>query len=221
MAFKTFEALVQDAISALGEVEGTSVQTYSEPRVEVALNHIFEFAFRKVWWPQYMTWYEKALDGTLGVLTTDFSPAVVDIRDIRAIIPENEEKSLPRLPPFKNPFNTTGTTVRYWEGLNNTSQFFDGRLLQFWPKTATGNIKIHARNMPTVTNSTTLYIDEKLLVNGTAWTILEDEDINPNAAALRERLFNEAFADIIKQYGEHPEETGYIASADYRTQWQV
>lgn len=220
MAYKTKTQLVQDIIASIGEVEGTSVQTYAEPRVDVMLEQIFGIAFRKHWWPQYMVWYERTLDGTLGLVTSNIN-TILDIRDIRVIIPAGQEKAIPQLPPFKNPFNITGTRPRYFESLPVTNASFANKLVQIWPKTATGDIKIHARLYPTITADTVLYLDDKLLVNGAAWLILDDEDINPNAATNRERLFNEIFANIMKDYGELPIEYSACPNDSYMTNWQI
>ena len=220
MSYKTKVQLIQDVIASIGEVEGTSVQTYAEPRVSVALDQIFTIAFRKAWWPQYTKWFELTLDGTLGIVTTNISQ-IKDIRDVRCIIPSGQERALPILPPFTNPFNITGSKPRYFEALDSTHASFANRLIQFWPKTATGGVKIHARAMPTIVNATTLYLDDIMLVNGAAWLILDDEDINPNAAANRERLFNEVFANIMKAYSDLPIENTQGDFGSYLSGWQA
>lgn len=218
----TFATLVQRAIKVIGEVDGTSVQTYSQPRVEEALRQIFDLAFRKSWWDQYCFWYEVALDGTLGLISTDSLTSVKDFRDVKAIIPENQDRALPRLPYGVNPFNLTGSTVMYYEPLINSHPSFAGRMFQFWPKTAVGNLKIRARILPTLVDETIMYLDTNMLVNGAAWMILEDEDINPNAAQLRKTLFNEFFESIQKNEADQPIEN-INSSGDRRflTEWQA
>jgi hypothetical protein len=215
----TFSETTQEIIKSIGEVEGTSVQTYSEPRVEAALTQIFGMCFRKYWWPQYMTWSQRTLDGTLGILTANISD-IRELRDIRTIIPDGREKGIPQLPFGRNPFNLTGTTPLYYESLDSTHASFATRLLQFWPKSATGDVFIHARLFPTIINSTELYLDQKMLINGSAWIILEDEDINPNAAQLRKDLFEENFAAIMKEYSEQPiENSGVNTNERFMSEW--
>ena len=219
---QTFAQLTQRVIHAVGEVPGTSVQTYSEPRVMEALTQVFDVVFRKFWWPQYMRWFELTLDGTLGIVTDNsFGTSVVDIRDIKAVIPEDNEKGIPQLPDQANPFNLSGTTPLYYESLDTASSYYATRLLQFWPKTATGGVKIHARLKPTVVDSLVNYLDDNLIVFGATWVILEAEDINPNAAKLAQRMFNESFVDIMKQFADQPIEnpvTGYPSSR-YLSEW--
>lgn len=207
----TFAETVQEIIKSIGEVEGTSVQTYSEPRVSAALEQTFEMCFRKYWWPQYTKWLQRTLDGTLGILTTNISE-IKDLRDIRVIIPDGQERGITQLPHGRNPFNITGTKPVYYESLDSTHGSFATRRLQFWPKTATGDVFIHARLMPTVIDSTELFLDQKMLINGSAWIILEDEDINPNAAQLRKDLFEENFSAIMKEYSDQPIENASIST---------
>jgi len=221
MAHQTFSDLVQDVISAVGEVEGTSVQTYSQPRVEKALRMLFNLVFRKAWWPQYMRWDNLILDGTLGVVTTNELAAVKDFRDFRTIMPEGQNKPIPRLPYGKNPYEISGTKPLYFESLPITDSLYTNRKLQFWPKAATGNVVIHSRLEPTIVDTTTLYIDEDILVNGAAWVILEDEDINPNAAQLKKDMFEEFYTNAIKSLSDMPiENPGVGISSDYLTEWQ-
>jgi hypothetical protein len=221
MPYSTFEDLVQEVVSAVGEVEGTSVQTYSQPRVEKALRMLFSLVFRKAWWPQYCRWNELTLDGTLGVVTTNELADVKDFRDFRVIIPAGQNKPIPKLPYGKNPFEISGTKPLYFESLPVTDSLYTNRKLQFWPKTAIGGVVTHARLDPTIVNGTTLYIDENILINGAAWVILEDEDINPNAAQLKKELFEEFYTAAIKSLSDMPMEnpSGGISS-DYLSEWQ-
>ncbi|MCI0557534.1 MAG: hypothetical protein MN733_03485 [Nitrososphaera sp.] len=214
----TLTQITQRVIQSIGEVEGTSVQTYSEPRVEEAIIQTFELVFRKYWWPQYCKWFQRTLDGTLGIVTASLSE-IKDFRDIRVVIPDGEEKGIPQLPWGKNPFNLTGTKPRYYEALDSSNANFTRRL-QFWPKTATGDVFIYARLLPTIIAETELYLDDKLLINGAAWIILEDEDINPNAAQLRKDLFEENFAAIMKELGQQPiENPNRDSSQRYLSEW--
>lgn len=219
MSYKTKEELIQDVIKLIGEVEGTSVQTYSEPRVSIALDHIFEVAFRKFWWPQYMRWIEATLDGTLGIVTTDLTAILKDIRDLRCIIPADQERALPLLPLFSNPFNMTGTKPRFFEALGVNDANFVSRTFRVWPMTAEGDVKLHVRTFPTIIDTTTLYLDDKLLTNGASWLILDAEDVNPNAAHNCERMFNEIFANIMKSYSELPLENTVGNYGSYLTDW--
>jgi hypothetical protein len=188
-----------------------------------ALEEIFEVVFRKFWWPQYMSWFGPlALDGTLGIVTdATFGTSVKDVTDIKAVIPEGREKGLPYLPDQRNPHNISGTTVRYYEALDAANTYFDTRRLQFWPKAATGNVYIHARKFPTIVTTTRNYLNDNLLIFGASWLMLEQEDINPNASALQERMFNETFADIMKHHSDIPVEnaiTGY-GTDRYLSEW--
>lgn len=224
MAYKTFTQLMGDVVSAIGEVSGTSVQTYAEPRVRVALNQIFELVFRKVWWPQYMQMYQLTLDGTLGVVTTNELFAVKEFRDFRSITIAGQNRPLTILPQNFNPYTLTGTKPVYFSSLNVTDTNYLNRKLQIWPKTATGDLVINARLFPTISEATTiLYIDDNILVNGAAWMILEDEDINLNAAQNRKELFDEFFSAAVKALADHPMENPYgaVPNSDYVSEWQA
>ena len=219
----TFAQLKQRVIASIGEVEGTSVQTYSEPRVTEALEEIFTTLFRKYWWPQYLAWFGPlTLDGTLGIMTDNtFGSSVKDIRDVKTIIPSGQEKGIPYLPDSRNPFNISGTTVRYYEALDAANANQSTRIIQFWPKTAIGTVYIQARKIPTIVDTTLCYLDNNLMIFGASWLILEQEDINPNAAALQERMFNETFADIMKHFSDQPLENPVVGyqTERYLSEW--
>ena len=220
-------SLRDDVIAYIGEVEGTSVQTYSEGRVDAALKHIFKNLHQKIWWPQYMQWFTLALDGTLGITTDATFGAdgyVQHPKDIRVIIPDGRNKSIPLLPKGANPFNLSGTTPKYWESLPASSEYYASRRFQIWPKTSTGNVIVHARVRPAViTSSTQNELDDNLLIFGAAWMILEQEDINPNSAALAERMFTETYADIMKTLSNQPIENPVKGAAveNYLADWSV
>jgi hypothetical protein len=220
---KKFDELVLEIVKAIGEVEGTSVNTYSIPRVESALRQIFDIVFRKTWWPQYCKWYQMTLDGSLGIFTSDLT-GIKDFRDIRVIMNEKGEHPIPQLPKGKNPFNITGDRVAYYEPLDFSNAGYATRLVQFWPKTAKGNIVVHGRLYPTIVGATELFLDQNMLINGAAWIILDDEGINPEAAQLRKDLFEESWNAYLQAEGDQPIENWHSPGGGdtrYYSEWQV
>lgn len=218
-----FDKLVQKVIREIGEVEGTSVQTYSEPRVEDKVRQAVRFVMRKYWWDNYMQWFQFSLDGMNGIITDSTGLTnVKDILDVRAVFIDGGNVRVTRIPEGKNPFTITGTKVIYYDSLPVTDPNYAARKLQFWPKTATDNIVIHARLVPTIQNNTVLHLNEDLLTYGAAWLILEDEDLNASAAAKNKTMFDQTFQDLMLAYGDQPIANPYgQRTQDHLTEWST
>lgn len=222
----TLATLRAEVIRFIGEVSGTSVQTYSEPRVDDALKQAYLNLFRKMWWPEYMKWFTLTLSGANGIHTdATFSSDgnVQKSEDIRSITISGQNRPLPKLPYNTNPYNITGTRPVYWEAIEKTDANA-GRLFRVWPLAATGTLYVNARVRPATIDSTVNnYMDDNLLVFGAAWLILEQEDINANAAALAERMFTETFADINKAISKQQQDNPHRGSQNqaYLSDWSL
>lgn len=216
--------LQQRVISYIGEVDGTAVQTYSEPRVLEALKQMYFNLFRKRWWPQYMKWYTLTLSGSNGIHTsTAFGDdgGVQKFEDIKIIIPDGCRRGLPRLPNDRNPYDLTGTTPIYHEAIEATDANV-ARRFRVWPLASTGTLYVQARIRPAMIDvDTESYFDDNLMVYGAGWLILEQEDINANAAATAERMYTETYADVVKAEAELPLENPYsgVRETNYLSDW--
>lgn len=194
MRYKTKDDIVQDVVTLLSQVPGTSVQTYSEDRIGLFVQKAFDALFSKAWWKRYMAWYESALDGTFGSPTADIS-AIKDYEDIRAVYKEDSDKPLPTLPDTDcNPFNLDDAQEARFieENYEVTDKVF--RVL---PKKSTTNIKIWARKQPDAFIGTdTIYIDSVLLTDMAAYMYLEDDGTNPGATEKYKNSAEDRFQTI-------------------------
>jgi hypothetical protein len=207
----TLRLIVDDALNVLGEVEGAGVSTYSEDRMMRDAIRTFNLLFKKYYWPNYMEWFRVQLDGTLGIVPADTFDHVRDIEDIQAVFRDGETKPLPTIPRSVNPYSLTdaGTRALYWSFLPVTSQYYENRLLQFWPKTATDYVNVHARVYPRENGvawdwSDEIHLDHDMMVCGTAWHTLASDDINPGAQDAQRNLMEMRYKDILAAFANQP-----------------
>lgn len=192
-AFKTLEEIVQDTINLLSQVPGTAVQTYSEERIGQFVQLVFDTVFDKLWWDEYMQWFQVTLDGTSGTPTTDIS-TIRRFMDIKAVYNSGSDLPLPRLPDMNmNPFNITGTKVRYIDSSNT-----ENKVIKCYPITSTNGIVIRARLQPEndFSNDDEIKIDPWLLTLGAVYFYLEDDGTNPGATEKYQNLYEDRFETL-------------------------
>jgi hypothetical protein len=193
-AFKTLEELTQDTVKLLSQVPGTSVQTYAEERINQFIQLVFDTVFDKLWWDEYMQWFQTSLDGTSGLPSSDIS-TIRRFMDIKSVFNAGSDLPIPRLPSENmNPFNITGTQVRFI-GQSNT---VEGKVLKCYPITSTNAIVIHARLQPedSFGDEDEIKIDPWLLVLGATYMYLEDDGTNPGATEKYQNLYEDRFETL-------------------------
>lgn len=216
----TFNDIVDKTIERLSLVPGLSVQTYAEERIRIAVQSTFISVFDAVWWPDYMDWFERTLDGTLGVVTSNLGPTVKRFMDTQAVYRENEDVPLPILPTNINPFNLSGSHVEYIEQRKSSNVPDTNKIIQFWPKTATGNVKIRARMKPAeFTGTETVYLDDELIVLGACWDQIEDDETSPGAAQKFLVKFEARLKQMKEAYNHLPIRLG-ARRVPYPTRWE-
>lgn len=206
----TIRDIVNDALTVIGEVSGAGTQTYSEDRMFHDTIRAFNLLFKKYSWDQYRQWFQLALDGVTGQITTDAFTNVRDFEDFYSVHPDQQQAPLPVLPKRLNPFSIpAGNAIAYWSSLSVTDANYTKRRLQFWPKTATGLINVLARVYPIATGSawdwtTPIYLDQDMMVNGVAYLTLSSDDLNSGAADAQREMMEMRFKDIIAALGDKP-----------------
>ena len=185
---------------------GQGVQLYAEDRIAEMIQHKFDVLFEEIFWPQFCTWAQYTLDGTLGIITTDLTTLVKRFEDIQVIYPENSNQSLPKLSPStSNPFELSGTTPVAYEALGPTDTNKTSRVFQIWPKAATGDVILRFRTKPdTFTANTTVDFDEQVLILGAAFDYAEDDGTNPNATQKFQNLFESRFIQLKNTFNSGP-----------------
>jgi hypothetical protein len=184
----TFQQLITRVQDRLSMVPGASVQSYAEDRIGEMIQHKFDTLFDSRFWPDHSSWATWALDGTLGVVTTDLTDLVKRFEDIGIIYPEDSDFPITRVTPFSmNPNKFTGTTVRHFESYMATST---AKVFRVWPRAATGNLNVFYRTKPDPFIPTdTVVFDDQVLVLGATWDYLADDGTNPDATNKMERMY--------------------------------
>lgn len=169
----TMQQLINKTEVLLAQSAGTAVQTYAEPRIMNYLQDAFNSLFLKVWWPQFCDWEQVTLDGATG--RPDAPPTVLSrFVDLRTAMPANSSKKLKLPPGDQNPYNFTGTTPMFIEGVAGD------RVFRVWPFTATGDIVIHGRLHPgTYGLDDVVPMDDTLLTMLAAWKYSSSDGNNP------------------------------------------
>lgn len=217
----TFRDLVKAVTTNLGEVAGTGVQAYSEDRILEVVVQTFNLVWGKYAWDQYTDWSQRTLDGTLGIITADLS----DVRsheDIINVFPATSDVPLPKMNRSRNPFLLQGTSVRFWSSLPSNSAYYATRRLQFWPKSATGDVVIQHRIYPVNKTGANdpCYLDFDLMTYATSWQMLSGEGTNPAASATQQALFDMKYRDLMNLFAGQPIEAQPGLSYDYRSEWE-
>jgi len=190
---------VQETIQSLSMVTGNSVQLYAEDRVASYVQQAFDFVFDEIWWPKYTQWFERTLDGTLGVPTTKLS-TVKEFEHIRAVYREDYNIPLPQINDLMNPFVLTGTTPLYYGAYEGTDY-----VIQFWPKTATGTVYINAKVKPDEFSAQDVpRMDRTLLVNAAAWDYASDDGTNPGAVQKFQQKYERRLQQIRANQNQRP-----------------
>jgi hypothetical protein len=208
----TVAQLRDDALTIIGEVAGTGVQTYSEDRVKRDVVRSFNLLFKKYNWPQYAAWMRLELDGTTGVIKTDSLEGVKDFEDFISVHPDGKTNALPIMSNNFNPYQSSmssGTDPVFWTMLHATNANFRKRKLQIYPTTAAGFINVHAMLYPIVSqdndwaDESSMELDRDMLAYGTAFMTLAADDLNPQGAAVAQNLMEMRYRDIMNKLAGH------------------
>lgn len=205
----TARQIISEVQRVVGEAAGAGVQIHAEDGMLETLNRVARLAFTRFSWDQFIDWQELELDGTTGLITDD--QAFVDVtgtEDFLGIYRQGEEVPLPKLARSSNPFRMTGSKVLCWTVLPFNHEDYEGKRLQFWPRTATGTLEVCTRLDPTPFNfQSETHMDRDILVAGCAWLTLLGDDLNPAAAEGFKQFMDERFGTIIKALALQPTTT--------------
>ena len=148
-----------------------------------------------------MEHFQRTLDGAAGLVTQQLT-TVKRFEDIRSIWRDGSSVPLVPLPNNVNPFKIgNDTTPRYYLRHPNPAT----QLLQFYPKTATGDVYIHARKKPDdFVLDSEVWMDTDLLINGAAYDYAEDDGTNPGATEKFQGLFERRLQQLKEMHGSKP-----------------
>ena len=202
----TLAQLITRTADRLSMVAGQGVQTYAEDRIAEMIQHKFDVLVEEVWWPQFLSWGQWTLDGTLGIVTTDLTDLLKRVEDIRVIFPENSNTPLTKISALStNPFELSGTTPIHYEALGPNDANKESRVFQVWPKTATDDIIVQYRTKPdTFIPTDEIDFDDQALILGAVYDYLEDDGTNPAASQKFQNLFEARIKQMKNTYNATP-----------------
>lgn len=199
---KTLRELVVGTQTALSMVSGQDVQVYADDRIAYMIQRLFNALLDDLWWPDFMQYFTRTLDGVDGVATTSLE----DIKrydDIRTVWAAQSDMELPELPPNINPMRVLSTSTMYRSRYTGPAQA--QRVIQFWPKTATGDVVIHARVKPDdFTADDVVNFDPDVLISGAAFAYAVDDGTNPGAVEKFQAEYDSRLAQIKRAYSHKP-----------------
>jgi len=197
--------IVADVITELSQVPGVATQMYSSDRIRQYVQDAWLLEIEAIWWPEYMMWFNVALDGSTGSITTDLTGPISSIdsySDIQAAFPATSNKRLRELPPGLNPYTLTGGQAMYMSADASVPH----RPLRVWPADATGNIAIRARQNEPIpfTSSSTVLLDRLLLMYDAAWMYAVDDGTVPQQVQKYQMLATKRRQQMIVGHNQQP-----------------
>lgn len=187
-------------------VAGAGVQTYAEDRIAEMIQHKFDVIFEEAFWPQFCSWNQWTLDGTLGIVTTDLTNLLKRFTDIQVIFPPSSTTPLTKMAALStNPFQLSGTTPIHYEALGPLNANRTSRVFQIWPKASIGVITARIRTKPSTFVSTDeVDFDDQALILGATFDYLEDDGTNPNASQKFQLLFEARVKQLKNTFNSSP-----------------
>jgi len=163
--------------------------------------------FDEVFWPQFCTWRQYVLDGTLGVVTADLTDVIKRIEDIQVIFPTTSSNAAvtKMSPSVTNPYTFSGTVPIHYEGLSSAFTNKTTKVFRIWPLTATGTIALRHRTKPdTFVGTDEIDFDDQALILGAVYDYLEDDGTNPNATQKFQGLFETRVTQLKNNFNSGP-----------------
>jgi len=191
--------IVQGVIKKIGLVNGTAVQTYTEPQVQTAVQDAFYMVFRKRYWEHLSDWYTYALDGVNGFVTADLTNIVKSIEDIREIWGGTTFRQRLTAPLDIQGEIVTGSAALYYKPVQfKDTVNFTTKVIKFLPATATGSVRFYARTCPNEFIDTDIVpMQADMMEWAGAWLMLETDGMNPGNANKANNMFQIAYNDIV------------------------
>lgn len=202
MSFKTARVITQDVIKLIGLVSGSSVQTYTEPQITAALQFQFDVLFIKRYWEWLTDWHTEVLSGVNGLTTAAINGYCTDFNDIKEIYITDTDRRVVR-PIDREHIRVTGSNPKYYTPLMWNHAQVTTRAIKFWPEAATGSVDIRCRTKPAnFVPDDTVPFPDVVLVSAISWHLLDNDGINPTAAAKAQLLYESTYRDLVANMGD-------------------
>lgn len=204
MAFPKVSAILNDVLIAIGQHNGSSVETYTEPQAMLGINRIFEQLYWKYEWPHLWTWERRTLDETTGLVTQTID-GVANYSDIVRVMHADSDVEIPQSSGTYH-LASTGSRAMYRTALAWNNADYDTKFIKFWPVTATGDIDLFCGHRPDefAGADDIVPMEKTLMVLGVAWWLLADDGMNPASAEKAQIMYDAAYTDIIGRVNKGP-----------------
>jgi len=205
MAYKSAQLLMLDVQKDVGLVNGTAVQTYTEPLIYQAIQVIFDMMFRKRFWDHLTDWHTVTVNGTTGLLTTDIDAFCKGFEDIECIYLSDFSRQLVK--PYDMSYKIiNGSAAMYYTPIVYDAaapDLFTKKVIQFWPLAATSVVALRCRTKPIdFVPQDIVPFPSDIIAMGAAWKLLESDGINPAAAQLSQQMYEILYSDYISSLSE-------------------
>jgi hypothetical protein len=202
MAYPKFKDIQQDVLVMMGQVSGSSVQTYTEPLIDLAINRIFDFLWEKQKWPHLWTWETKTLDGVTGKFTTPLS-TVREWEDIAEFRVGGTERGIPMASGNEHTLGSGSSAPRHYTILPWDDADSETKFVKFWPVTSLGTVDILVGHRPDVfaLPDDKIPMKKSLMVDGCVWWMLEDDGMNPASVEKARLAFDLNYQDTAGRIG--------------------
>jgi hypothetical protein len=204
MAFPTVTQILADVITTIGQVGGSSVQTYTEPQAKLGINRIFEQLYWKYDWPHLWSWERRTLDATTGLITAAID-GVENYTDIARVTVADSSQEIP-LSSGTQHLATTGSRAMYRVPLTWEHEDFNTKFFKFYPLTSSGELDFFCGHRPAEFSGgdDVIPMEKTLMVLGVSWWLLADDGMNPASAEKAQILYDGAYTDIIGRLNKGP-----------------
>ena len=201
MSYPTLKEIYDDAIIMMGQVSGSSVQTYTEPLAVIGVNRVFESLYFKYPWPHLWSWQQATLDGVSGKIAGSLT-GVDNYSDVTLVRTSDREVEIPFSDGTKH-LSVSGSQVLYRTVLPWNDPDFNSKMYKFWPPTATGSLDFFCGHRPAAFEASddVVPMEKSLMVNGLTWWMLADDGMNPASAEKAQVMFDTTYQDIIARIG--------------------
>lgn len=200
MTDKTLEDLIVEVELGLHQAAGISTQVYSETTIASMIKDAF-YTFAtdpEKRWPRFITFVNYTLDGVNGRTTVPINTTFANYMDILSVYPDGSDIALSMMDATLNPSRYAGSSpISYTYDTQDT--------IKIIPVTATGDITVVGRSMPTTfENDTVVPFDYLALKYFVCWRYLTDDGNNPGAAENFRVLYESRYQHLSKSTMEAP-----------------
>lgn len=214
----TVAELITRVEKRLALASGMDVQIHAEDKLLEMLRHMYNVLFDDHWWLDALSMTSYTLDETAGLVTEDVSDKIKRFVDINSVFYEGLARPLPTLPIRTNPTLFTGNAIAPYAA-DKTKVF------KVYPVTLSGSVHVWHRTRMEADDwdlakaeTTTVNIDDEMLILGVVFDFLADDGSNPDAAKKYQSEFatrRQQLLDLELQHGIAKNGS----AGGYPTQW--